>query len=713
MIMKLLKQILCATLLLSFCQSSFGQNQNVTLCVEMTNEMVSQNGVHVVGNFNGWNPATTELLDPDGDEIYSVTIQAASNEQLLYRFINGNDFASAEIVPTACAVGDGYGGFVRSLTVESEDIECFTACFGSCTECPSDPCDEAIFCDDFEPYDNTMPLGPQSLFWTTWSGAEGGEEDGIISTEQANNGLQSLYIQGADPDGGPQDVVLLLGDSTSGRYQLDFWIYIPEGSGAFYNVQHIFVPNAWELASRITFEVSGNAALETSMGEGTTFEFDHDTWFKISQIIDMDNNWTGIQVDGENIYQWPFSGQPFMINQLAAVNFYPLDDTHAFYIDDILFTQLPSTPAGDDCATAFNISNLFNQDSINYSQLFDNTNATLTGFDPIIGWECFGEPDGSGGAPELNNTLWFEFVGDGNTYFIETGMCDATNYITDGDTQIAIYSDNCTNGTPVACSEDGPNAVNGNFIAGTSIQTEEEVTYYMMIDGFDFNGTLSDGEFCIAVEPVQVMLTLCVDMASYFAINEIPEDGVFVAGTFNDFDGAATEMLDPDGDGVYTVDVEVNANSTIDYLFLNGSFDGREIVPFDCGVNIGPELGVIRRIEVGSLDIQCELVCFCECDTDCDPLIFHDISNIEFNNAISVYPNPAIDQFSIDYNFDEALELNVKVINTLGQLIQQYDISNALKGTFTLDSKILTAGVYLIEISDGSLVKTERLFIEK
>ena len=31
----------------------------------------------------------------------------------------------------------------------------------------------------------------------------------------------------------------------------------------------------------------------------------------------------------------------------------------------------------------------------------------------------FYEPDGNGGAPSLDNTLWFTFTGDGNTYFIE------------------------------------------------------------------------------------------------------------------------------------------------------------------------------------------------------------------------------------------------------------------------------------------------------
>ena len=33
----------------------------VTLTVDMSNEMVSEDGVHVAGSFQGWDPAATHL----------------------------------------------------------------------------------------------------------------------------------------------------------------------------------------------------------------------------------------------------------------------------------------------------------------------------------------------------------------------------------------------------------------------------------------------------------------------------------------------------------------------------------------------------------------------------------------------------------------------------------------------------------------------------
>ena len=55
----------------------------------MSGETVSANGVHVAGSFQGWNPGSTELLDPDGDKIYEGEV-IANNGNYQYKFVNGN-----------------------------------------------------------------------------------------------------------------------------------------------------------------------------------------------------------------------------------------------------------------------------------------------------------------------------------------------------------------------------------------------------------------------------------------------------------------------------------------------------------------------------------------------------------------------------------------------------------------------------------------------
>ena len=79
--------------------AAWGQTM-VTLTVDMTNEMVSADGVHVAGNFQGWDPGATPMTDNmDGTWSYSFSSDTAATYQ--YKFINGNawDLTRAFPVP--------------------------------------------------------------------------------------------------------------------------------------------------------------------------------------------------------------------------------------------------------------------------------------------------------------------------------------------------------------------------------------------------------------------------------------------------------------------------------------------------------------------------------------------------------------------------------------------------------------------------------------
>ena len=212
-------------------------------------------------------------------------------------------------------------------------------------------CDKnsAYICDDFESYDETMPLGPQSTDWTTWSGNEGGAEDGSLSTDFANSGTKSLKVEG----GGTQDMILQLGNQTSGRYRVRFSIYMPAGMGGYYNIQHDFDGPAavFEWASQIQFFPDGIAQLDAGAGGDAVFYYEQDTWLQVDQIVDMDADTSSIAVGGKHLHSWKFSLQATQdpavpgpnpgTNQLSAINFYPIDATHEFYIDDVFVEALP------------------------------------------------------------------------------------------------------------------------------------------------------------------------------------------------------------------------------------------------------------------------------------------------------------------------------------------------------------------------------------
>jgi hypothetical protein len=107
---------------------------NVTFQVNMTDLPASDNGVHIAGNFQGWSPSTTALTDV-GNGIYEYTTEVAANSELLFKFINGNDWPFQETGFGDCGVPDGFGGFNRVLNVGEEDVVFGPVCFGECADC--------------------------------------------------------------------------------------------------------------------------------------------------------------------------------------------------------------------------------------------------------------------------------------------------------------------------------------------------------------------------------------------------------------------------------------------------------------------------------------------------------------------------------------------------------------------------------------------------
>ena len=102
---------------------------DVTFQVNMQNEDISDEGVHLAGSFQGWNPSTTPMEDLDGDGIYSVTINLAVNSSYEYKFINGDSWGFDESVYGDCADNN------RILSISDIDSIMEPVCFGSCVDC--------------------------------------------------------------------------------------------------------------------------------------------------------------------------------------------------------------------------------------------------------------------------------------------------------------------------------------------------------------------------------------------------------------------------------------------------------------------------------------------------------------------------------------------------------------------------------------------------
>jgi hypothetical protein len=94
--------------------------------VNMNNETVHPNGIHIAGSFQGWNPASArmgEVLELTGIYEYQAYLQIGTYN---YKFVNGNTSADYEYVSGACASAGQ-----RSVTL-TQDVMLDPVNFSSC-----------------------------------------------------------------------------------------------------------------------------------------------------------------------------------------------------------------------------------------------------------------------------------------------------------------------------------------------------------------------------------------------------------------------------------------------------------------------------------------------------------------------------------------------------------------------------------------------------
>lgn len=118
--------------------SASAQTVEVTFQVDMSQENISPNGVHIAGDFQSaaglgpnWSPGTTPLRDDDGDQIYSIRVAVPPNTYQ-YKFINGSAWGTDENPPAECSVGPTFN---REVSIGTTNMVLppvpFNACLAS------------------------------------------------------------------------------------------------------------------------------------------------------------------------------------------------------------------------------------------------------------------------------------------------------------------------------------------------------------------------------------------------------------------------------------------------------------------------------------------------------------------------------------------------------------------------------------------------------
>lgn len=176
-------------------------------------------------------------------------------------------------------------------------------------------------------------------FWTTWSNQPGGSEDAVISNDFSNSAPNSAKFSFGN------DVVFQTGNKTSGRYTIDFDMYLGTGKSGYFNILHNFAGSSSEWGVEIYFNEPAKGTIYSVGGVEYPFTVPFDTWFDVNFDINLDGDWIQFKINDALIGEWQFSLQASSnatgLRQLAAMDFYPPTNANSlYYIDNFSYTSV-------------------------------------------------------------------------------------------------------------------------------------------------------------------------------------------------------------------------------------------------------------------------------------------------------------------------------------------------------------------------------------
>lgn len=85
----------------------------------------------------------------------------------------------------------------------------------------------------------------------------------------------------------------------------------------------------------------------------------------------------------------------------------------------------------------------------------------------------------------------------------------------------------------------------------------------------------------------------------------------------------------------------------------------------------------------------------------------------KLNQAITLAPNPASDNVTMFFDFEQPTNLSVNILNMMGQNLMTQKMEQVLRGGQTFDISHLQTGVYMVHIQDGQKSTYKKLMISK
>jgi len=585
-----------------------------------------------------------------------------------------------------------------------------------------------IFQDNFESYTVGTKLVQSTTLteWQTWSGTSGNAEDPNISNTQASQGSNSVKII---PN---NDLVLHLGDKTTGRYRINFKILISATKIGYFNVLNNFAGGSSIWAFQAYFKAGGLGSVDAGGSEAATFNYPYDTWHDINIIVDVDDDFATFYLNGTEVVSWVFSKGTFGAGNLAkldAVNFYG-EAGAEFYIDEVVVYEQPAITGPT------NLTAVVNAEDIDLSWdapsgpapesyvIIANNTVLATGVTTTSHTHVAPYPGTYTYAVKAHyNLLGYSQQSNTDSATIAGGVQRNLVLLEEGTGTWCPYCPGAAMGLEQLFDEGHEIAVIA-YHEGDPYETSESLnrlSYYsitsypsVLFDGGNIveggNATLSmyssyrplfDAKILV---PSLHSLTLDVEQTGTTTFT-----ATVLAQQFSDYYPGPFKLY-----GVLTessIMVNWQNQNHLDFVF-------RKIFPSTSGITVDFSGSTIFSttidFEINSSWVKdnCEFIVFMQYDNNKTVL---QTAKVDMSTVISVdehaapqvivRPNPASDFVSI---YAENLK-NVRIISLTGQIVMQH-IANSNEIHLNIES--LPSGVYMIQVESANEITTRKLIVQ-
>ena len=221
-------------------------------------------------------------------------------------------------------------------------------------------------------------------------------------------------------------------------------------------------------------------------------------------------------------------------------------------------------------------------------------------------------------------------------------------------------------------------------------------------------GTCDDDGGCTVVLD-SISLTFELNTAS---IGTVDPGGIFLAGGGNFGNPGDNPMVDPDGDGIYTITVTKPAGFSSHYTFLNGNCGDWSCKEDLAGLPCGDPDNFNDRFLPATMESTTIKACFGACDSDgtCASV---SVKGLEIDQSLfTLQPSLAHDFTKIIFGENTlGQKKQIHVLNGLGQLVHTTNIHN--ESIYLLDTADYSGGLYFLTIKTEKTILTRKFIVQK